>query len=260
MRFRPCIDIHNGKVKQIVGSSLQDEGSSASENFVSEKTSVYYAEMFDTKGLKGGHVIILNKKGTPEYDASYSECMNALKAFPQGLQVGGGITPDNACEFLDAGASHVIVTSYVFAGGQIKKDNLEKISKASTPEKLVLDLSCKKYEDGYYIMTDRWQNKTDTTLTLELLDELSVYCDEFLIHAVDSEGKANGPEKGVLDILKNFSARPVTYAGGIASYDDIKGIRDMCDGRVDITVGSALDIYGGKLDMDEIISICDSDM
>lgn len=256
MRFRPCIDIHNGKVKQIVGSSLKDEGSKASENFVSEKTSVYYAEMFGTKGLKGGHVIILNKKGTPEYDASYNECINALKAYPGGLQVGGGITPENAREFLDAGASHVIVTSYVFAEGKIKKDNLEKISKAASPERLVLDLSCKKYEDGYYIMTDRWQNKTDAKLTTELLEELSSYCDEFLIHAVDSEGKANGPEKGVLDILKNFSLRPVTYAGGIASYKDIEDIGKQCDGRVDITVGSALDIYGGKLDTDEIIKIC----
>ncbi len=256
MRFRPCIDIHNGKVKQIVGSSLKDEGSSASENFVSEKTSVYYAEMFDAKGLKGGHAIILNKEGTPEYDASYEECINALKAFPGGLQVGGGITPDNAKEFLDAGASHVIVTSYVFAGGKIIRDNLEKISSVATPERLVLDLSCKKFEDGYYIMTDRWQNKTDAKLTTDLLKELSSYCDEFLIHAVDSEGKANGPERGVLEILKSFTERPVTYAGGIASYDDIRDIGKLCDGRVDITVGSALDIYGGKLDTDEIIKIC----
>ena len=257
MRFRPCIDIHNGKVKQIVGSSLKDEGSSASENFVSEKTSVYYAEMFDAKKLKGGHVIILNKKGTPEYDASYAQCIDALKAYPGGLQVGGGITPDNAKEFLDAGASHVIVTSYVFSDGTIKKDNLEKISEAAGADRLVLDLSCKKFEDAYYIMTDRWQNKTDAKLTAELLEELSSYCDEFLIHAVDSEGKANGPEKGVLEILKSFSLKPVTYAGGIASYDDIKNIKDITGGRVDITVGSALDIYGGKLDTDEIIRICD---
>ncbi len=256
MRFRPCIDIHNGKVKQIVGSSLKDEGSSASENFVSEKTSVYYAGMFREKGLRGGHAIILNKKGTPEYEASYDECIKALNAYPGGLQVGGGITPENAKEFLDAGASHVIVTSYVFADGLIKKDNLEKISKAATPERLVLDLSCKKYEDKYYIMTDRWQNRTGTELTADLLKDLSRYCDEFLIHAVDSEGKANGPEEGVLAILKDFTLRPVTYAGGIASYDNIVSIGSKCDGRVDITVGSALDIYGGKLDMDEIIKIC----
>ena len=256
MRFRPCIDINNGKVKQIVGSSLKDEGNMASENFVSGYDSAYYARLFREKELSGGHAIILNKRGTAEYEASYAECMKALSEYPGGLQVGGGITPENAREFLDAGASHVIVTSYVFADGKIKKDNLEKISNAATPERLVLDLSCKKYEDAYYIMTDRWQNKTDAKLTLELLEELSSYCDEFLIHAVDSEGKANGPEKGVLEILKDFSTRPVTYAGGIASYKDIEDIGKQCDGRVDITVGSALDIYGGKLDTDEIIKIC----
>ena len=259
MRFRPCIDIHNGIVKQIVGSSLKDEGASASENFVSAYDSVHYADMFRERGLKGGHAIILNKKGTPEYDASYEECMKALKAYPGGLQIGGGILPDNAMEFIDAGASHVIVTSYVFADGIINKDNLERISKAVTPDRLVLDLSCKMIEGSYYVMTDRWQKKTDEILTLKLLEELSAFCDEFLIHAVDSEGKANGPEKGVLEILKDFNLRPVTYAGGIASYDDIVSIRDMCGGKVDITVGSALDIYGGRLEMDEIIRICSDD-
>ncbi len=256
MRFRPCIDIHNGTVKQIVGSSLKDEGSSASENFVSAYDSVYYAEMFKERGLKGGHAIILNKKGTPEYEASYEACLKALKAYPGGLQVGGGILPENAKEFLDAGASHVIVTSYVFSNGRINYDNLEKISSAVTPEKLVLDLSCKKTGDSYIVMTDRWQKETQAVVDAKLLSGLSGYCDEFLIHAVDSEGKANGPEKGVLEMLKGFTLRPVTYAGGIASYDDILSIRDMCDGKVDITVGSALDIYGGKLEMDEIIKLC----
>ena len=256
MRFRPCIDIHNGIVKQIVGSSLKDEGSSASENYVSAYDSVHYADMFRERGLSGGHAIILNRKGTPEYEASYEECIKALKAYPGGLQVGGGINPENAGEFLDAGASHVIVTSYVFADGIINKDNLDKISKAATPDKLVLDLSCKKIDGSYFVMTDRWQKKTDEILTLKLLEELSAFCDEFLIHAVDSEGKANGPEKGVLEILKDFDLRPVTYAGGIASYEDIISIRDLCEGKVDITVGSALDIYGGKLEMDEIVKIC----
>ena len=256
MRFRPCIDIHNGIVKQIIGSSLKDEGSSASENYVSAYDSVHYADMFRERGLSGGHAIILNRKGTPEYEASYEECIKALKAYPGGLQVGGGINPENAGEFLDAGASHVIVTSYVFADGIINKDNLDKISKAATPDKLVLDLSCKKIDGLYFVMTDRWQKKTDEILTLKLLEELSAFCDEFLIHAVDSEGKANGPEKGVLEILKDFDLRPVTYAGGIASYEDIISIRDLCEGKVDITVGSALDIYGGKLEMDEIVKIC----
>ena len=170
--------------------------------------------------------------------------------------MGGGIVPENAGEFLDAGASHVIVTSYVFSEGKIKRDNLEKISEAATPSGLVLDLSCKNIDGRYIIMTDRWQNRTDAELTLKLLEDLSGYCDEFLIHAVDSEGKANGPEKGVLEILKDFTLRPVTYAGGIASYGDIEAIKDTCGGRVDITVGSALDIYGGKLKLDEIIRIC----
>ena len=256
MRFRPCIDIHNGTVKQIVGSSLKDEGNSASENFVSAYDSVHYADMFRERGLCGGHAIILNKKGTLEYEASYDECMKALRAYPGGLQVGGGILPENAERFLDAGASHVIVTSYVFSDGKINYDNLEKISCAATPEKLVLDLSCKRIGDSYKVMTDRWQKETDAVLDEKLLNELSGYCDEFLIHAVDSEGKANGPEKGVLEILKDFTLRPVTYAGGIASYEDIVFIRDMCDGKVDITVGSALDIYGGKLEMDEIVKLC----
>ena len=256
MRFRPCIDIHNGTVKQIVGSSLKDEGSSASENFVSAYDSVHYADMFRKLGLKGGHVIILNKKGTPEYEASYDECMKALKAYPGGLQVGGGILPDNAAQFLDAGASHVVVTSYVFSNGMIDQANLEKMSRAVTPERLVLDMSCKRFGGSYKVMTDRWQKETDSVLDLKLLEKLAPYCDEFLIHAVDSEGKANGPEEGVLEILKDFTLRPVTYAGGIASYDDILSIRDMCDGKVDITVGSALDIYGGDLEMDEIIKLC----
>ena len=256
MRFRPCIDIHNGIVKQIVGSSLKDEGTTARENFVSANDSAYYARMFRERNLKGGHVIILNKRGTPEYDASFSECLKALKEFPGGLQVGGGITPDNARAFLDAGASHVIVTSYVFSDGCIRRDNLEKMVSTITPNKLVLDLSCKRSGSDYYIMTDRWQKKTDDVLDTRLLEDLSPYCNEFLIHAVDSEGKAMGPEKGVLDILKNYVLRPVTYAGGIASYEDITGIGELCDGRVDVKVGSALDIYGGQLDFDRVVELC----
>lgn len=253
MRFRPCIDIHNGKVKQIVGSSLKDEGNMASENFVSGYDSAYYARLFKEKDLAGGHAIILNKRGTAEYEASYAECMKALSEYPGGLQVGGGITPDNAADFIDAGASHVIVTSYVFSDGKIKLENLEKISNTVTPEKLVLDLSCKNIDGGYMVMTDRWQKQTDSELDPELLVSLSDYCDEFLIHAVDSEGKSRGPEKGVLRILSEFNDRPVTYAGGIASYEDIAGIRDMCGGRVDVTIGSALDIYGGSLKLDRIL-------
>ena len=256
MRFRPCIDIHNGKVKQIVGSSLRDEGASARENFVSEQDAAYYAGMFRDRCLTGGHMIILNKKGTPEYEASLKQCMGALEEYPDGLQVGGGVNADNAGSFIDAGASHVIVTSYVFSDGRINMDNLEKISRAVSPEHLVLDLSCKNCDGILTVMTDRWQNRTEHEFNTELLERLSEYCDEFLVHAVDSEGKSAGPQSDVLEILRAYSGKPVTYAGGIATYDDIRSIRRLCDGRVDITIGSSLDIYGGHLDMDKIIDMC----
>lgn len=256
MRFRPCIDIHNGKVKQIVGSSLRDEGAVARENFISEQDASYYARMFRERSLTGGHMIILNRKGTPEYEASLKQCMGALEEYPGGLQVGGGVNADNAQSFIDAGASHVIVTSYVFSDGRINMDNLEKISSAVSPEYLVLDLSCKKCDGILTVMTDRWQNKTEHEFNEELLEKLAGYCDEFLVHAVDSEGKSAGPQSDVLEILRSYSGKSVTYAGGIATYDDIRSIGKLCDGRTDITIGSSLDIYGGHLDMDEIIKIC----
>ena len=256
MRFRPCIDIHNGKVKQIVGSSLSDEDNSATENFVSERSAGYYAAMFREMDLPGGHAIILNKKGTPEYDASLKTCFEALSEYPGGLQVGGGINADNAGSFIEAGASHIIVTSFVFNDGRIDMDNLRRISETVLPGHLVLDLSCKNYDGTYFVMTDRWQKKTDAMLSASLLDELSEYCDEFLIHAVDSEGKAKGPEMGVLEILKDFNKRPVTYAGGIASYSDVELIGNVCGKRVDVTIGSALDIYGGSLEIRKVTGFC----
>jgi len=256
MRFRPCIDIHNGSVKQIVGSSLRDDKAMAKENFISGFDAAYYARMFKDKDLPGGHAIILNKKGTPEYEASYELCMDALREYPGGLQVGGGVSAENAAGFIEAGASHVIVTSYVFKDGRMNLENLEKINAAVGPEHLVLDLSCMNFDGRYFVMTDRWQKKTELELNPTLLQQLSVYCDEFLIHAVDSEGKAKGPERGVLNILKDYSESPVTYAGGIATYEDIEKIRTICGPKTDITIGSALDIYGGKLEMDRIIELC----
>ena len=256
MRFRPCIDIHNGKVKQIVGSSLRDEGATAKENYISGQDASWYARMFRERSLAGGHMIILNKKGTPEYDESLKQCMGALKEYPDGLQVGGGVDADNAMSFIDAGASHVIVTSYVFSDGHINMENLRKISSAVSPEHLVLDLSCKNCDGILTVMTDRWQKKTEHEFNADLLKELSGYCDEFLVHAVDSEGKSKGPQEEVLSVMKEYTGSTVTYAGGIASYDDIRMIKDLSDGRIDITIGSALDIYGGHLDMNEIIRIC----
>ena len=256
MRFRPCIDIHNGKVKQIVGSSLSDETSSASENYVSGFDSSYYARMFRENDLKGGHVIILNKKETPEYEASLEQCLTALSEYPGGLQAGGGIDDKNAKQFIDAGASHVIVTSFVFSDGKVDYDNLEKITGAVSKKKLVLDLSCKAYDDRFYVMTDRWQKKTDEEFGIPLLEKLAGYCDEFLIHAVDAEGKSMGPSEGVLRILSEFDGCPVTYAGGISSYEDIKMISSLGADKVDITIGSALDLYGGKLDFAKVCEMC----
>ena len=192
MKFRPCIDIHNGQVKQIVGGSLKDQGDQAAENFVSEQDAAFYAELYKKAGLKGGHVILLNGKDSPYYNATKEQALLALSGYPGGLQIGGGICPENAAEYLNAGASHVIVTSYVFKNGVISWENLMKIRDVVGKERLVLDLSCRKRDGEYYIVTDRWQKFTEEIVTLELMEKLGSYCDEFLVHAVDVEGKVHG--------------------------------------------------------------------
>ncbi len=256
MKLRPCIDIHNGKVKQIVGSSLKDEGSSASENFVAEAGADFYARMYRELGLSGGHIILLNPVDSPYYELTKKQGLAALSATPGLLQIGGGITADNAAEFLDAGASHVIVTSYVFKNGRINHTNLKKLVKAVGKEKLVLDLSCKKDGDDYYIVTDRWQKMSTVMLNDETLEDLSDSCDEFLIHAADVEGKQNGIEESVAKLLGNWAKKPITYAGGVHSLSDIKALKKLGKGKVDVTVGSALKIFGGTLELDEIIAAC----
>lgn len=173
MRFRPCIDIHNGKVKQIVGGSLLDEGNHAKENFVSEQDAAFFAGLYRENGISGGHVILLNPESSEFYPETKRQAMLALGAYPGGLQVGGGMREDNAADFLEAGASHVIVTSYVFKNGQISYENLEKVKKAVGREHLVLDLSCRKRDGQYYIVTDRWQKFTDVTVTEKLLHEMA---------------------------------------------------------------------------------------
>lgn len=253
MRFRPCIDIHNGKVKQIVGGSLKDTGDQAEENFVSEQDAAFYAELYRRSGLRGGHVILLNARDSEYYEATRKQALSALAAFPRGLQVGGGISPDNAWEFLDAGASHVIVTSYVFRDGQLSWENLEKMEQAVGREHLVLDLSCRKKDNAYYIVTDRWQKFTDVPVTLELMQKLGGYCDEFLVHAVDVEGKARGIEKELAELLSGYEERPVTYAGGVGSMEDLEDLRKYGAGRLDVTIGSALDIFGGTIPFQSLI-------
>ena len=257
MEFRPCIDIHNGKVKQIVGSSLRDAGDAASENFVSSYSAGDYARMFMRDGLTGGHVILLNPSSSPYYEATRRQAEEALGAYPGGLQVGGGIRAENAASFIEAGASHVIVTSYVFFDGAVCMENLKKLVQAVGREHLVLDLSCRKKDDGiYYICTDRWQKFTDTAVTPELFERLSAYCSEFLVHGIDVEGKGSGLDGELVRMLSGISGIPVTYAGGIRSIEDLALLRKLGKNRVHGTVGSALDIYGGNLKYEDVVRFC----
>lgn len=256
MEFRPCIDIHNGSVKQIVGGSLKDAGNEAEENFVSKQDASFFAKLYRESGLKGGHVIMLNPVDSRYYEATKTQALKALAAFPKGLQIGGGITPDNAEAFLAAGASHVIVTSYVFKDGKINYDNLKKMADAVGKDRLVLDLSCKRTPKGYFVVTDRWQKLTQEKVDTALLDRLADCCDEFLVHAVDVEGKADGIEEQLAGMLGSWGKRPVTYAGGIHSYEDLELIRLLGKGHLNVTAGSALDLFGGKLEWRKVLEIC----
>ena len=258
MNFRPCIDIHNGQVKQIVGGSLIDMGDYAKENFVSDKDGGYYATLYKNAGLKGGHIILLNPKDSQYYEDDVLQAKKALAAYNNGLMIGGGINNENACEFLKAGASHVIVTSYVFKNGEILFDNLERIKRETGKEHLVLDLSCRKKDGDYYIVTDRWQKFTNVKITGKLMKELSSYCDEYLIHAVDVEGQAHGIESGLVRILDEYNTIPVTYAGGVGSYEDLTLLKELGHNKIDVTIGSALDLFGGKLEFKKILDICRS--
>lgn len=255
MKFRPCIDIHNGQVKQIVGGSLRDLGDEACENFVASQDAVFFANLYEKYDLKGGHIILLNGKDSPYYEATKAQAVAALKAYPKGMQIGGGINDENAYEYLENGADKVIVTSYVFKNGQISYENLEKLVKAVGKENLVLDLSCRKKGDSYYIVTDRWQKYTDVVLNEKSLNSFSSYCSEFLIHAVDVEGKAAGIESGVAQMLGDWGKIPVTYAGGIHSFEDLEQLRILGKDRIDFTIGSALDLFGGKLEFEKIVKI-----
>lgn len=266
MQFRPCIDIHNGKVKQIVGSSLKDIGNQAEENFVSEQDAAFYANMYKEDGVVGGHIILLNAADSEYYDATRQQALNALRAYPKGLQIGGGITAENASFYIEAGASHVIVTSYVFKDGKINYANLQKIVASIGKEHLVLDLSCRYLdgktvldeesvarEAGYYVVTDRWQKFTTEKVSLELLDELSQYCDEFLIHAVDVEGKQNGIERTLVELLGCWGKCPMTYAGGVRSFEDLKQLDELGCHKLNVTIGSALDLFGGTLKYRDVL-------
>lgn len=256
MRFRPCIDIHNGKVKQIVGGSLIDHDAFAKENFVSEEGAETYATLYKQMNLKGGHIILLNPEGTEYYKQDVEQAYKALRAYEGGLQIGGGMTPQNAKQFLEYGASHVIVTSYVFVDGVIRYDRLKEMVQAVGKHRLVLDLSCRKKEEKYYIVTNRWQTFTKQELTIDTLAHLASYCDEFLIHAVDVEGKASGIETQVATLLGECAEIKTTYAGGVACMDDLVELKNLGKNKVDVTIGSALDLFGGLLKFEEVVRYC----
>lgn len=268
MRIRPCIDIHDGHVKQIVGGSICDGKKKVSENFVSFENASHYADIYRQKGLAGGHIILLNSKDSEalRYEADRMQAIGALRAYPGGMQIGGGMNPENSGEYLDAGASHVIVTGYCFRNGRLDEQRLHAMQSAVGKDHLVLDLSCRRrHEDGQYVVvTDRWQKLTDMVICPETLSELSTECDEFLIHAADVEGKMNGIEKDIVSILGNWLESymsdgapcfPVTYAGGVHSLEDIEIIKKAASGKLDVTVGSAFDLFGGKLTLDELAGV-----
>ena len=260
MEFRPCIDIHNGKVKQIVGGSLQDHKDQAKENFVAAKDASFYAELYKEYGLKNGHIILLNPVTSEYYEATKAQAMGALRAYPGGMQIGGGITAENAGVYLDAGASQVIVTSYVFREGKIELERLRLLSERVGKKQLVLDLSCRKSADGaYYIVTDRWQKFTRVQVTEETLNRLAEYCDEYLIHAVDVEGKSAGIEAELVQLLGESSPIPATYAGGVHAMEDLELIRKLGGGSVHVTIGSALDLFGGYLKFEDVVKKCNNE-
>ena len=235
-KFRPCIDLHQGQVKQIVGGSLNDQG--ADTNYVSPYDAKYYADLYRQHDLTGGHVIALGP-GNKE------QALLALKTWPGGLQFGGGVNAENAAEFLDAGASHVIVTSYLFENGQFSWQRLEQVKAVTGAERLILDLSCRRTELGWNIATDRWQTVTETAVNSDTLEQLSEHCAEFLIHAADVEGLQAGIDQELVEMLGKHCSIPVTYAGGARALQDLELVDQLSGGKVDLTIGSALDIFGG---------------
>lgn len=239
-KFRPCIDLHNGQVKQIVGGTLSDDGAGLKENFVADISAAEFAQQYRADQLTGGHVIQL---GPGNREAALA----ALSAWPRGLQLGGGVTIENAAEWLDAGASHVIVTSWLFdPDGSFRMDRLQQLSAEIGKEHLVVDLSCRRTQSGWTVAMNRWQTLTNVDITTETLDSMAQYCDEYLIHAADVEGLCGGVDLELVSLLGKWAGIPMTYAGGVAGMADLEAVSTHSGGNIDITVGSALDIFGGS--------------
>lgn len=249
MQFRPCIDLHDGKVKQIVGSTLGHRDQDVVENFTSEHDSSYFASMFAKDRLTGGHVIMLGP-------GNEQAALNALHTYPGGLQIGGGITADNALRFLEAGASHVIVTSYIFHDGMLDMDRLEKLGQTVGKEKLVIDLSCRKRDGKWFVVTDKWTKFSDFEVNAPSIQQIEGFCDELLIHAVDVEGKRSGMQEELVRDLAEWTTIPTTYAGGVRSLEDLRKFEELCQGKLHVTIGSALDIFGGDLHYNDVVSYC----
>ncbi|MEC8929155.1 MAG: phosphoribosylformimino-5-aminoimidazole carboxamide ribotide isomerase [Verrucomicrobiota bacterium] len=243
--FRPCIDLHEGRVKQIVGGTLSDQG--AQTNFVSDRPASWFAARYRKDALHGGHVIQLG----PGNETAARE---ALAAFPGGLQLGGGVNQDNAPTWLEAGAAQVIVTSWVFREGQLDKNRLATLVKTIGRERLVLDLSCRQRDGTYWVVTDRWQKFTELAVTEDTLNKLAPSCAEFLVHAVDVEGKQTGIDLSLVRTLAAQSPIPVTYAGGANSLGDLEAVQEAGQGRVHLTIGSALDLFGGNVSYEACVA------
>ena len=237
--FRPCIDLHEGKVKQIVGGTLSHDPATLRTNFVSEQSARWYAELYQSDGLKGGHLIMLGL-------GNEGAAREALAAYPGGLQIGGGINLDNTRDWLEAGASHVIVTSWVFRNGQLDFDRVRALVAAIGQERLVFDLSCRRRDDDYWVVTDRWQKFSEFKIDPSGLSRLAAFCAEFLVHAADVEGLCGGVDLELVDKLAQWSPIPATYAGGARSMIDLEEVSRVSKGRIDLTIGSALDIFGGQ--------------
>ena len=231
--------MHDGRVKQIVGGSIDDsQPDSLRTNYVSDKSPAWFAQLYRRDDLRGGHVI---KLGQGNDDAA----REALAAWPGGLQIGGGITMDNAAEWIDAGASHVIVTSCLFREEQLDENRLKRLGQAVGQSRLVIDLSCRRRGDDYFVVTDRWQTFTQLRVDADTLSQLAEHCDEFLIHGVDVEGLGQGIDKTLVRLIAKYSPIAATYAGGARSMNDLQLVTDLGEGRVHLTIGSALDILGG---------------
>ncbi|MDQ0116267.1 phosphoribosylformimino-5-aminoimidazole carboxamide ribotide isomerase [Paenibacillus harenae] len=249
MKFKPCIDLHDGKVKQIVGETLHADKENIIENFVSTHDSAYYASLFKRDKLTGGHVIMLG-------GGNAEAAKRALNEYPNGMQIGGGINAENAQHYLDQGASHVIVTSYIFRDGKLDKINLDKMIAAVGKDRLVIDLSCKEKDGKWYVVSNQWKQFTDFEVNQDNIAYLEQYCDEFLIHAVDVEGKQQGFQQSLVKSLAEWVTITTTYAGGVRSLADLELFAALSAGKIDLTIGSALDIFGGSLSYDEVVAYC----